>query len=165
MGAGGLCVTFPGRSQKSNRDHLLYYSPNDHACVEHFETNAGIARAQRAARPLAFKLPKGVFPFTGGQAPPFYFGHKEALPVIRVWRNQVQFDVALPVTLGAREARSAIVFKHGGGVVMDEFTLLCGRVGAPQGLMRRIYSKPKPHRRVVNAIERLLGGPNAFAEG
>jgi len=43
---------------------------------------------------------------------------------LRVRRDQVQLDVALPIALSAWEARPAIVFKDRRGMVMDEFPLV-----------------------------------------
>lgn len=74
-------------------------SASENAGVEHFETDARIASAQSAARPLTFQLPEGVLPFTGGQTPPFYFGDEQSFGVIRVRRDQIQFDIALPIPL------------------------------------------------------------------
>ena len=103
-------------------------SGSQDAGVKHYESDVGMARTQEAVRPLALKLAEHVLPFRGRQAPPFDLGHKRPLGIVRIRRDQVQFDVALPVWPGPRETRPAKVLKDCGGMVVDELLFLRRRV-------------------------------------
>jgi hypothetical protein len=123
-----------------------------------------MARAQGAMRPLTLKSAQHALPFRNGQTSPFDLGHQQSLGIFRVRGDQIQFDIALPITSGAGVTRPAKILKHRGGMFMNEFPLLRRRIGRPLASMGRIDAEPEAHRRVLNAIESLLGGAQAFAE-
>ena len=139
-------------------------SASQHASVEQVEPDMGMAGAQGAVRPLALQLAEHVLSFRDRYAPPFHFGHDEPLAIVRVRRDQVQFNIALPVPMGARKARPAKVLEHRGGMVVDQFTLLRRRVSPPQTLVRRMDAKPEADRRVLDAVEGLFRRTYAFAD-
>jgi hypothetical protein len=99
-------------------------SGSQDAGVKHHEADVGMARAQGAVRPLALKLTEHILPFRSRQTPPFDLDHQRLLGIIRVRRDQVQFDISFPVRLGARETCSAKVLKDRGSMGVDELALL-----------------------------------------
>lgn len=87
-------------------------------------------------RPLGFQLTLHVLALSGGQATPLHFSDEQALGVLRIGRNQIQFDMMLPLALRTEETRSAKVFKYRRGVVMNEFVLERLVIRPPSALVR-----------------------------
>jgi hypothetical protein len=82
-----------------------------------------VAHAKGTIGPLVCKFPERNLPFRSSQVPPFHLSHEQLLAVIGIRRDQVQFDVPLPISLGAVKLGRASVFENRGSVVMDEFPL------------------------------------------
>jgi hypothetical protein len=77
---------------------------------------------------------------SGAEFAPLHFGHDEGLRGLRVFSDEVKFDVLFPVAAGAGETGAAGVLKDAGGVVVDEF-----RNNSPQTLCSPSIMFPVHH--------------------
>lgn len=98
-------------------------SHNQTSGIEHFKPDLRMACAQGTLPPLSLELGQDLPPLGSGQSLPFDFGHQQPTSVFRIGRDEVEFDPALPISLGAGITRSTIILKHSRGMVMDEFLL------------------------------------------
>ena len=148
-----LCIFI--RCKNRSRRHLPRGARHrNRRCIKHLEADVWMCRCERAATPFGLEIAKDGLAIGFVKTRPFCLADKQSVRRIGIGCDHIDFQIFFPVSPRTRESGATPVFKHRGGVEVDQEIFLLWWIGPPEAAVRRMDAEPKTQRRILDLVAR-----------